>query len=47
MGFAYLLIAMIILIVDENVLELGLENAYNSFNNSASAFLATQGVSSS
>lgn len=47
MGFTYLLISMIILIIDENTLELGLEDAYNSFNKSASAFLSTQGLSSS
>ena len=47
MGFIYLLIAMVILIVDENTLELGLENAYNSFNQSASAFLTKQGLNSS
>lgn len=46
MGFAYLLISMIILIVDEKNLELGLETAYTSFNETASAFLSSQGLSS-
>lgn len=45
-GFAYLLIAMMVLIVDENKLEIGLEKAYTSFNYSASRFLDTQGLSS-
>ncbi|OAD53283.1 hypothetical protein WN48_10592, partial [Eufriesea mexicana] len=45
-GFAYLLIAMIILIVDENNLEIGLDKAYASFNHSASLFLDNQGLSS-
>ncbi|KMQ87257.1 putative transmembrane protein 161b [Lasius niger] len=45
-GFAYLLIAMMVLIVDENKLEIGLENAYTSFNYSASWFLRSQGLSS-
>ncbi|XP_037951174.1 transmembrane protein 161B-like, partial [Teleopsis dalmanni] len=43
----YLLIAMMVLIVDESILETGLENAYNSFNNSASKFLTEQGLPSS
>lgn len=47
MGFIYLLISMVILIVDENVLELGLEDAYRSFNESASTFLTNQGLNSS
>ncbi|KYN10470.1 hypothetical protein ALC57_17398 [Trachymyrmex cornetzi] len=45
-GFAYLLIAMMVLIIDENKLEIGLEKAYTSFNHSASHFLDTQGLSS-
>ncbi|XP_018057733.1 PREDICTED: transmembrane protein 161B [Atta colombica] len=45
-GFAYLLIAMMVLIIDENKLEIGLEKAYTSFNHSASRFLDTQGLSS-
>lgn len=47
MGFTYMIISMMVLIVDENKLELGLENAYNSFNQSASVFLTKQGLSSS
>lgn len=46
-GFTYLLLAMIILIVDENTLEVGLDRAYSSFNQSASQFLEAQGISSS
>ncbi|XP_058791652.1 transmembrane protein 161B [Phymastichus coffea] len=46
-GFVFLLTAMIILIIDENTLELGLDNAYASFNHSASIFLKNQGLSSS
>lgn len=46
-AFAYLLIAMMVLIVDENNLELGLNKAYSSFNQSAAAFLETQGLDSS
>ncbi|GLG97663.1 Uncharacterized protein GBIM_04385 [Gryllus bimaculatus] len=45
-GFAYLLLSMMILIVDENNLELGLDKAYKSFNESAAAFLDTQGLDS-
>ncbi|XP_015596246.1 transmembrane protein 161B isoform X2 [Cephus cinctus] len=45
-GFAYLLVAMMILIIDENTLEIGLEKAYTSFNHSASLFLDNQGLSS-
>lgn len=37
---------MMVLIVDERTLEVGLETAYNSFNQSASKFLAQQGLSS-
>ncbi|XP_031617935.1 transmembrane protein 161B isoform X2 [Contarinia nasturtii] len=46
-GLVYLLVAMIILIVDENTLEVGLEQAYKSFNESASVYLEERGVSSS
>lgn len=45
-GSAYLVIAMMILIVDENTLEIGLDKAYASFNHSASLFLDNQGLSS-
>lgn len=43
----YLLIAMIVLTLDDSILETGLEQAYTNFNKSASAFLAEQGVSNS
>ncbi|XP_048507408.1 transmembrane protein 161B isoform X2 [Athalia rosae] len=46
-GFSYLLVAMMVLIIDENTLEIGLDKAYVSFNESASAFLDNQGLSSS
>ncbi|XP_069703419.1 transmembrane protein 161B [Periplaneta americana] len=46
-AFAYLLVAMMVLIVDERNLELGLNKAYTSFNESAAAFLETQGLDSS
>lgn len=45
MGFLYLFVSMIILIIDEETLEIGLENAYNSFNASATSFLVKQGLS--
>jgi hypothetical protein len=38
---------MMVLIVDENTLELELNMAYTSFNQSAAAFLETQGLDSS
>ncbi|CAH1126867.1 unnamed protein product [Ceutorhynchus assimilis] len=47
MAFIYLLVAMVVLIVNENTLELGLESAYTTFNQTASAFLNRQGLSSS
>lgn len=40
MGFAYLFLAMLILIVNEDTLETGLDEAYASFNESAAIFLA-------
>ena len=43
MGFAYLLFAMMILIVQEDTLESGLDEAYASFNRSAATFLAENG----
>lgn len=46
MGFAYLLIAMMVLIVDEKTLETNLGSAYVSFNQSASMFLNNQGLAS-
>lgn len=39
MGLAYLLVAMLVLVVDESNLETGLDEAYRSFNASAAAFL--------
>jgi len=41
----YLLVAMMILIVPENKLEVGLDQAYASFNESATEFLVAQGMS--
>lgn len=41
MGGAYLLFAMMVLVVSEDTLETGLEDAYKSFNNSAAVFLET------
>ena len=40
MGFAYLFVSMMVLIVSEDVLESGLDEAYADFNRSAAAFLA-------
>ena len=40
MGFVYLLLAMMILIVPEETLETGLDEAYETFNRSAAVFLA-------
>ena len=39
MGGAYLLLAMLVLVVDETTIETGLDAAYKSFNASAAAFL--------
>jgi len=39
MGGSYLLLAMMVLLVDESTLETGLDKAYMSFNNSAASFL--------
>ncbi|KAL1505843.1 hypothetical protein ABEB36_005306 [Hypothenemus hampei] len=47
MAFIYLLVAMVVLIIDENTLEIGLEQAYTTFNQSAAAFLNKQGLNSS
>jgi len=44
MGFLYLLVAMIVLIVDEENLEVGVDIAYKSFHDNASEFLEKQGV---
>ena len=46
-GFFYLVLAMGILVVDENILEFGLETGYENFSRGASQFLAEQGSSSS
>uniref|UniRef100_A0A1B0C954 Uncharacterized protein n=1 Tax=Lutzomyia longipalpis TaxID=7200 RepID=A0A1B0C954_LUTLO len=46
-GFSYLLVAMMVLIVDEGTLEVGLDRAYRVFNESASVFLESQGIASS
>ena len=46
-GLVYLLIAMIIVIVPERILEVGLNTAYEKFNEGASKFLAEQGISNS
>lgn len=45
-GFAYLVIAMMMLIVDETKLETGVHSAYASFNRSAATFLSNQGLNS-
>ncbi|OWR45261.1 Heat shock protein cognate 4 [Danaus plexippus plexippus] len=42
----FLLIAMIMLIVDESILEVGVDPAYDSFNENASKFLENQGLTS-
>ncbi|XP_065334030.1 transmembrane protein 161B [Cloeon dipterum] len=41
---AYLLVAMVVLILDEKRLELGLEKAYTSFQSGASQWLSYQGM---
>lgn len=46
-GFFYLVLAMGILVVDEKILEFGLESGYENFSESALQFLAEQGNSSS
>uniref|UniRef100_A0A1B6E2L2 Transmembrane protein 161B n=1 Tax=Clastoptera arizonana TaxID=38151 RepID=A0A1B6E2L2_9HEMI len=45
-SFVYLIISMVVLIIDEHILETGLENAYSSFNESASVFLENHGLDS-
>lgn len=44
-GCLFLLIAMILLLVDEKTLELGLEGAYRSFNESATTFVNSHTLS--
>lgn len=46
-GLLYLLIAMIVIVLPERTLEVGLNNAYNKFNEGASSFLENQGMSNS
>lgn len=42
--FAYLVLSMAILLIDEKTLETGLEEAYGSFNASAHVFLEKHGL---
>uniref|UniRef100_A0A6A7FRC3 Transmembrane protein 161B-like n=1 Tax=Hirondellea gigas TaxID=1518452 RepID=A0A6A7FRC3_9CRUS len=44
--FSYLLLAMILLIISEDKLELGLDEAYTNFNASATQFMASQDITS-
>ncbi|KAF4532452.1 hypothetical protein B566_EDAN003027 [Ephemera danica] len=46
-AFGYLLVAMMVLIMDESRLELGLDKAYASFQSSAAEWLQNQGVDTS
>jgi len=46
MGGVYLLVAMMVLIVDDKMLEVGVDPAYDSFHEHASAFLVSQGLPS-
>jgi hypothetical protein len=46
-GLMYLLIAMIAVILPERILEVGLNTAYEKFNEGAGKFLAEQGISNS
>lgn len=46
-GLIYLLIAMIAVILPERILEVGLNTAYEKFNERAAKFLEEQGVSNS
>lgn len=46
-GFTFFVLAMVVLIADEDFLEFGLRDAYRSFNESSHQFLQTQGLSSS
>lgn len=45
-GFVYFLVAMIVLIIPESILDVGLNTAFELFNQSASQFLINQGISS-
>jgi len=44
MGLVYLLIAMVVLIIDESNLEVGVDTAYKSFYGNALEFMEKQGV---
>ncbi|XP_076354715.1 transmembrane protein 161-like emei isoform X1 [Tachypleus tridentatus] len=46
-GLFFFVVAMAVLITDENILEFGLDAAYTSFNESAYTFLENQGLNSS
>lgn len=46
MGLVYLLFAMIILIIDNETLEVGIDPAYKSFYENASKFLQMQNLPS-
>lgn len=46
-GLIYLLIAMIAVILPERILEVGLNMAYEKFNEGAEKFLAEQGIAHS
>lgn len=46
-GLVYLLLAMIAVILPERILEVGLNTAYEKFNEGAEKFLAEQGISNS
>ncbi|XP_044597495.1 transmembrane protein 161B-like [Cotesia glomerata] len=46
MGIVYLLIALAVQIIDEKIIEIGLNKAYTSFNQSATKFLGEHGLSS-
>lgn len=46
MGFVYLVIVMIIMIIDESTIETGLDSAYANFSAGAMKFLNEHGFSS-
>lgn len=46
-GLVYLLIAMIAVILPERILEVGLNTAYDKFNEGAARFLSDQGINNS
>ncbi|GAB6031995.1 hypothetical protein CHUAL_010372 [Chamberlinius hualienensis] len=45
-GFLFFVLAMVVLVVDEDILEFGLNKAYESFNESITLFLQSQGIDS-